>query len=165
MKAASVSEIKKELGHIAPTKLIDIILKLSRFKKENKELITYLLFESDSESHYVSSVKSYIIGEFETINTTNYYYIKKSVRKILKQTKTFIRYSNVKETEVELLLFFCENLISLTPNIFNNKTLSNLFDRQINLIKNKIKMLHEDLQFDFNLQKESLLEQVPSNNF
>ena len=96
MKAASVSEIKKELRQVAPVQLAEIILRLARFKKENKELLTYLLFESDSEEHYVKSVSSYMDTEFELINTSNYYYIKKSIRKILRQTKTFIRYSNVK---------------------------------------------------------------------
>ena len=38
---------------------------------------------------------------FEGINTDSYYYIRKSVRKILSQIKKFIRYSKKKETEVE----------------------------------------------------------------
>lgn len=162
MKAATVSDIKKELRQVAPMQLAEIILRLARFKKENKELLTYLLFESDSEEHYVKSVSTYMNTEFELINTSNYYYIKKSIRKILRQTKTFIRYSNVKETEVELLLHFCECMIAFKPSIFKNRTLNNIFDRQIILIEKKIKTLHEDLQYEYNLQKEDLLNSILS---
>lgn len=162
MKAATVSEIKKELRQVAPIQLAEIILRLARFKKENKELLTYLLFESDSEEHYVKSVRTYINTEFKLINTSNYYYIKKSIRKILRQTKTFIRYSNVKETEVELLLHFCECMIAFEPSIFKNRTLNNIFDRQIILVEKKIKTLHEDLQYEYNIQKEDLLNSILS---
>ena len=162
MKAATISEIKKELRLVAPFELAEIILRLAKFKKENKELLTYLLFQADSEEHYVKSVISFINLEFDTIETSNYYYIKKRVRKILKQTKTFIRYSNVKETEVELLLHFCECMMDFKPSIFKNRMLSNLFDRQILLIEKKISVLHEDLQYEYHIQRENLLKNMPS---
>jgi len=61
-----------------------------------------------------------------------------------------------KSTEVELLLYFCERLNELKPSIHRNVTLSNLYERQILSIKKKISILHEDLQYDYNLQLEAL---------
>jgi hypothetical protein len=57
MKAVTVKKIKDELTHKNTTELIELCLRLSKFKKENKELLTYLLFESDAEEGYIESVK------------------------------------------------------------------------------------------------------------
>ena len=80
MKAATVSQLKKELQYRDTEELLALCLRLARFKLENKELLTYLLFESDNEEGYIGTVKSVIDEQFEAVNTTNYYYIKKSVR-------------------------------------------------------------------------------------
>ena len=50
MKAATVSQLKKELQHRNPDELLQLCLRLARFKLENKELLTYLLFEADNEA-------------------------------------------------------------------------------------------------------------------
>ena len=111
MKAVTVKELKTELIDRSHSELMELCLRLSRFKKENKELLTYLLFESSNEHGYINSVKIEIDAQFEMINTKTYYFIKKSVRKILRIIKKYIRYSKNKETEIELLLYFCKKLI------------------------------------------------------
>ena len=156
MKAVSVVAIKKELKHLSASELTELCLRLSRFKKENKELLTYLLFESHDESGYIESVKGYMDDEFELINTNSYFYIRKSVRKILRNVKKFIRYSQKKETEVELLLYFCEKLKAFKPTMNRSAQLVNMYNRQILLAKKTIDKLHEDLQYDFNLMLEDL---------
>ena len=155
MTAASVVEIKKELKHRDPEELLQLCLRLARFKKENKELLTYLLFESDSESGYIETVKAEIDAQFSTINTASYFYIKKSIRKILRTIKKYIRYSGNKETEVALLLYFCETLRDFTPSIKRNTTLMNLYERQLVFIAKKVDVLHEDLQYDYGVLLDS----------
>jgi len=49
MKTATVTQLKKELKHHSQAELIALCLRLSKFKKENKELLTYLLFETDED--------------------------------------------------------------------------------------------------------------------
>ena len=156
MTAASVVQIKKELKHRDPEELLQLCLRLARFKKENKELLTYLLFESDSESGYIETVKAEIDAQFSTINTASYFYIKKSVRKILRTIKKYIRYSGNKETEVALLLYFCETLRDFSPSIKRNTTLMNLYQRQLVFIAKKIDVLHEDLQYDYGVLLDEL---------
>ncbi|MGM5470213.1 hypothetical protein ACS386_08045 [Flavobacteriaceae bacterium LMO-SS05] len=156
MKAVSVTQIKKELEHLSPDELTELCLRLSKFKKENKELLTYLLFESHDETGYIETVKAEVDTQFETINTNSYFYIKKSVRKILRLIKKFARYSLKKETEVELLLHFCHRLKTFEPSIDNNVTLTNIFERQLLLIKKIVGTLHEDLQYDYHLKIEEL---------
>jgi hypothetical protein len=156
MKAASVSNIKKELKHRSPEELLEICLRLSKFKKENKELLTYLLYEIDNEAAYIESIKAEIDQQFSEINKSSYYFIKKSVRKILRNIKKHSRYSTKKETEVELLIYFCTVLKDMTPSIKRDQTLYNIYLRQIEVIKKIISTLHEDLQYDYNLELEEL---------
>jgi hypothetical protein len=156
MKTASVNEIKKELQHLSQTELIEVCLVLSKFKKENKELLTYLLFEASNETKYIEGVKEEISNEFKTINCSSYFYMKKSVRKILRITKKYIRYSKNKETEIDLLIHFCKELRFLKPTIKNNVSLQNIFDRQLLFIKKNLTKLHEDLQYDYNLMLNEL---------
>lgn len=156
MKAVSVVAIKKELQHCSSKELIELCLRLSKFKKENKELLTYLLFEAHDEHGYIETVKQELDAQFETINTNSYHYIKKSIRKILRNLKKYARYSLKKETEVELLLYFCTKLNDFEPSIFDNVSLTNIYNRQIVAIKKNVSSLHEDLQYDYNLELETL---------
>ncbi|WNH10442.1 hypothetical protein [Thalassobellus suaedae] len=154
MKAVSVVTIKKELQHLSSNELMELCLRLSRFKKENKELLTYLLFESADEDGYIQTVKAYMDEEFELINRDSYFYIRKSVRKILRNVKKYIRYSLKKETEVELLLYFCQKLKYFEPSIKRSTQLQNMYHRQLVLSKKIIASLHEDLQYDYNVMLE-----------
>ena len=100
MKAATVVQLRRELETLDPEHLKSLCLRLARFKLENKELLTYLLFESENESYYIEGIKETADLLFEEINTKSYFYIKKSVRKILRMLKKHARYSNKKETEI-----------------------------------------------------------------
>lgn len=159
MKAATLSEIKKELKHKTEEELLTYCLSLSRFKKENKELLTYLLFEASDEEGYIQSVKNEIDLQFSEINNQNYYWMKKTIRKVLRMTRKYIRYSKKKSTEVELLIYFCHKMLSLTPSILENTTLSNLYERLVISIRKTIDKLEEDLQHDYNLQLEEMLNE------
>lgn len=156
MKAVSITTIKKELQHSSTDDLVELCLRLSKFKKENKELLTYLLFEAHDETSYISSVKSELDTLFDTINIDSYHFIKKSIRKILRTLKKYARYSLKKETEVELLLHFCQRLKDFEPSIQNNVTLMNIYNLQIVNIKKLVSTLHPDLQYDYHLVLDEL---------
>jgi hypothetical protein len=156
MKAASVKELKDELHNCSQHELLELCLRLSKFKKENKELLTYLLFESFDEDVYIEKVKTDIDTQFELINRKTYYFIKKSVRKILRELKKYIRYSQKKETEIDLLIYFCLKLKKFSPSISKNVTLQNLYLRQISMIEKAVSTLHEDLQSDYEQELKAL---------
>lgn len=157
MKTATVREIKTELSFKNEKELTEIILRLSKFKKENKELLTYLLYEASNEMAYIQAVEALIMGGFSDINTTSYYYIKKSIRKILRETKKYIRYSGQKSTEVELLIIFLEQMIEMEPSFRKSMQMKRLYETQLNIIHKSIDKLHEDIQFDFE-ERVSFLE-------
>lgn len=142
--------------NLSPKELRDLCLRLSRFKKENKELLTYLLFESSDEASYVESVKKEIDLQFELVNKKSYYFIKKGLRRILLNTRKFIRYSHNKKTEIDLLIYYCSKLKKFTPSVQRNKALRNLYLKQIAIIREKLGLLHEDLQYDYAVVMETL---------
>lgn len=158
MKAISIKELKEELTNCTPKELRDLCLRLAKFKKENKELITYLLFESSDEELYIQNIKREIDEQFLLINRKSHYLIKKSFRKILRTIRKYARYSQKKETEVELLIYFCKTLRKFTPSIKQNSGLENFYHKQIEAINKKIIFLHEDLQFDYGTELKTLID-------
>ena len=156
METASIKTLKDELKHQSSAELLELCLKLIRFKKENKELLTYLLFEAHDEARYIESIKNEMDTLFEGINTKSYFFIRKSVRKILTNTKKYIRFSKKKETEVVLLIYFCKKLKSMKPLIKRSPRLQNILTTQVKLIEKLLLKLHEDLQYDFRLDLDEL---------
>jgi hypothetical protein len=156
MKAASLSEIKKELKSIPQEVLIEMALRVAKYKKENKELLSYLLFESHNESSYIDSVKTEVESMYAEINDTNVYFVKKSVRKILRFVTKSIKYSGQKTTEVELMIHFCKCLRVYDLVLTRNLVLLNIYERQLVKIQKAISTLHEDLQFDYQREFEEL---------
>jgi membrane-anchored protein YejM (alkaline phosphatase superfamily) len=124
-------------------------MRLVKYKKENKELLSYLLFDANNELEYIRSIKDEIDVQFNEINRSQLYYAKKSIRKILKITTKYIRYSGNKQTEVELLIYFCTKLKHSGVPIKSSNSLSNLYLNQVRKIHTSIGALHEDLQHDY----------------
>lgn len=157
MKSASISEIKQELTNTPPKELLELCLRVIKYKKENKELINYLLFEANDLPAYIQNIKKEIDEQFLQINFSNLYFVKKTLRKILKTTSKYIKYTASKEAEVELLIYFCEKIKLSGVRINNSTALANLYNNQIKKIKAVVETLHEDLQHDHNKVIEQLL--------
>jgi len=156
METASVAQIKKELKSLSKEELLEHCLRVAKYKKENKELLSYLLFEAHDEQQYIEDVKEEIALDFSRILDINTYYIKKSVRKILRNVNKKAKYSGIKTTEVELLVFFCEEMKERGFNSMKHMVLLNIYDRQLEKIRKLISGLHEDLQYDYHSMLESL---------
>jgi len=158
MKPVTVSNLKKELEQYSEQELIEICLKLAKFKVENKELLSYLLIDSNDEAEYVRAIKEEIDLEFSKVNQDSLYYVKKSTRKILRSIKKYIRYSKNKETEATILLHFCANWKQLKPSHRRSQQMINMYEQQLSMAKKAVSSLHEDLQYDFNQDLEQLDE-------
>lgn len=156
MKAVPITRIKKELQHLTQEELVEIVLRVGKYKVENKEFLTYLLFEASDEDGYIDVVKEYINEQFDLVDQQHYYYIKKSVRKILRTIKKYVKFSKKPETEAALLIHFCRRLKNMDPSYLNNTVLTNMFDRQLALAEKTIAKMHEDLQYDYKLEIEEL---------
>ncbi len=149
MKASTINELKQELLKTPSSKLVELCLRLARFKKENKELLTYLLFEAHDTAAYTESVKHEIALMFEEVNQSNVYFVKKTLRKILRSVNKYSRYSGLPVVEIELLIYFCQRMRELNVSISNNQILLNIYQNQVKKINKAVASLHEDLQYDY----------------
>ncbi|MBW6536388.1 MAG: hypothetical protein K0B11_15365 [Mariniphaga sp.] len=149
METASLSIIKKELKTLPPDVLQELVVRLAKYKKENKELLSYLLFENQNEQAFIESVKEEMDEQFTHLNRTSLYLAKKTLRKVLRTTNKYVRFSGSKQTEIELCLYFCEKMRKMGIRLNSNRVLLNMYNRQILRIRNVYSKLHEDLQFDY----------------
>ena len=156
METASISVIKKELKNLPPEELQAIIARLAKYKKENKELLSYLLFEALDEQEFVEGVKNEIDEQFLNLNRTSFYLAKKTLRKVLKTTNKYIRFSGSKETEIQLLIHFCKKLKTSGLNYKASRVVFNMYINQIKRINKVLSMMHEDLQYDYKDEVENL---------
>ena len=156
MKSASISEIKDELKHLPAPKLAELCVQLARYKKDNKEFLAYLLFEEHDIQAYMKNVKEEMDTSFSEINTSNLYYAKKSLRKILRSTNKYIRYTGNKSAEADLLLHYLTNFKGLKIPFQKSVALANLYAAQLKKIGIALSSLHEDLQYDYKRELERL---------
>ncbi len=158
MKSASVAELKKELKSLSHPQLLEMCMRLAKYKKDNKELLTYLIFEADDEAAYISAIKAEMDDLFEEINYSNAYLAKKGLRKILRNLTKYNRYSGITETEIEVLLYFCSKIKKSKINTFmrSNQVLANLYQQQLKKINKAVSKLHEDLQYDYTKEIDAL---------
>ena len=156
MKAATVQEIKQELISLPQTKVTELCLRLARFKKENKELLTYLLFEADDTALYIKHVNEEVDALFEDINKSNVYFVKKTLRKIARTAAKYIRYSGSETVEAEVLIHLCTRIKELGTAVNSNTIISNIYKAQLKKIDKAIAAMHEDLQYDYVKQVRKL---------
>jgi hypothetical protein len=149
MKASSLNEIKRELQTLDAETLTDICLRLAKYRKENKELLTYLLFEAHHEQSYIDSVKEVVNEYFTELPRGNTYFVKKSLRKILRYLNRQIKYSAIKQTELELRVHFCSKVKEARVPMPGGTVLYNLYQQQLKKIKGIFDKLPEDLQSDY----------------
>lgn len=155
MKTASLSELKKELQTLSPAQLVELGTRLAKYKKENKELLTYLMFEAHDEETFISGVKAEVEQQFLEMNR-NVYYAKKTIRKILRMVNKYIKYSGKPQTGVELLIHFCYQLKTSGVSLNKSTTLMNLYESQLKKISKLLSGMHEDLQYDYQRELRKL---------
>jgi hypothetical protein len=148
MIASSINEIKKELNTLDSDTLHALCMRLAKYKKENKELVTYLLFEAQNEQSYIESIKEEITELFKTL-PSNTYHIKKSLRKILRIANKQIKYSGIKQTELEVRIFFCTKMKDAHVPRQQGSVLFNLYQQQLKKVNTVLGKLPEDIQEDY----------------
>jgi len=156
MKAATLNEIKQELTNLPSTRVLELCLRLGRFKKENKELLTYLLFEAHNIPEFIENIKIEIETQFDSINTSSVYFVKKSLRKILRLINKYSRYSGLANVEIELLVYFCTKINELKSSFKTNPVIFNIYQFQLKKINKVLITMHEDLQYDYQKQLDEL---------
>lgn len=132
-----------------PVELTQLMLRLLKYKKDNKELVSYVLYNAQDEETYIEQIKSEIDEMIDAVKNENSYRLTKQIRKILRTIQKPIKYSGLPNTHVELLVYFCEKIKRFVLHYKHSTVLRNIYLRQLEIIeKTKLKM-HEDLQYDY----------------
>ena len=156
MIIASVNEIKKELNTLETEVLVGLCMRLVKYKKENKELLNYLLFEAHNEQAYIASVKEMIDELFNDVPAPNLYLTKKVLRKILRFVNKQIKYSSIVQTELELRIYFCTKTIEAKIPLTQGTVIFNLYQQQLKKINTCLTKLPEDLFADYQREVERI---------
>ncbi len=149
MKTASIKEIKTELEHLSPKDLLGVSLRLAKFKKENKELLTYLLFEASDEQQYIKNIQELLHVLFTEVNVKNLYFTRKNLRKIVRTANRYLKYTDETTTAIEILMYVCKEIRDLDIDITKSTVINNLYASLVKKINKLISELHEDLQYDY----------------
>jgi len=149
MQSTSLAYLKKEIQAMPKAELIEVCNKLIKYKKENKELLHYVLFESTNEANYVEQLKNEVTKMFLDVNTQTVYFAKKTIRKILRFIAKYCKFSETPTTHIDVLMHFCKEMNQLSLHWKDHKVMVNLYHSQHKKIEKLIATLHEDLQYDY----------------
>lgn len=152
MKAASLVEIKKTLARMEPGELLEACLRLARFKKENKELLTYLLYLSSDEQGFADYLCDEIDEQFALTPNAH----KKTIRKLIRWMEKCLRFTQVKETAAQVRIHFCKALDASETPYLRTKVTTNMFAGQIKKAKALVAKFHEDIRYEYEHELESL---------
>ena len=150
MKLEALNDIKKQLLQLSHEDCVSLLLRLSKHKKENKELLTYLLQYRSQESDFIEAVQHEIQDAFSALQSDRGAYVfTKQIRKILRLINKYIKFSQQPMTEIELLIGFCQLLKPLVSEPKPITALLLIYDRQILRINKALNKLHEDIAYDY----------------
>ncbi|MFG0262639.1 MAG: hypothetical protein ACF788_09640 [Novipirellula sp. JB048] len=152
MKAATISQLKKALAELDHQELLEACLRLARFKVDNKELLTYLLMQSEDERGYADQVCAALDAQLP--NATRIH--KKTLRKIVRWMDKRLRYSGDKETELQVRIHFCRRFVDRQIRFGSCRVSANMYTTQLKKIDKAIEKVHPDLQFDFRQEMDGL---------
>lgn len=160
MDTASIKQLKDTLSTLGREELTGLLLRMVKFKKENKELLTFLLYEAGDLDAYVYEISQEIKDEFENYRLKTAYYKRKGCRRILRILKKYIKYAADKEVEVRLLLAYV-SMVAESKTFITDRVIQKIAFRQLLLAEKSIVKLHEDLQYEYKLELEELTRRIP----
>jgi hypothetical protein len=141
MKAASITEIKKTLVRLDHGELFEACLRLARFKLNNKELLTYLLFMQHDEALFVRHLRDHIDQQFRETPKAH----KKTVRKLIRWMNKCARFSKDKESEIQMRIHFCHALRNSKTPFRSTKVMLNMYTGQLKKIAALIEKFDPDI--------------------
>ena len=157
--AYGLQDIKKEITHLSAQQMAELCLRLARHKKENKELLAYLLFDAQDNAAFIEKVKAEIGFMFSQLPIQSYA-AAKYLRKVLRLIGKYVKFMADKQAEIALLINFCENYLQYADKRTGYKPLKQILTKQIEKINAAIKKLHPDVQADHTGEFDLLLNEA-----
>lgn len=135
---------------MAPTEVVvAMCIRLAKYKRENKELLSYLLFDSDNDELYAEQVKAELDVSFRDLDKRYSVQNKKKLAKTIRLMDKHVKFVGSKRFEAQMRIYFCCQIKNLTPSFRQHSVVQGIYSRQIDKINKAVAALHEDLQYDF----------------
>jgi hypothetical protein len=143
-----LSDLKKELLELSKPELIQLCLRVAKLKRENKELLAYLIFDSEDPIFYAQKLKPEIKEVFEQ-PFQHAYYLTKSIRKAMRLITKYYRFTSNKQGETELLIYLVEEFYLSWRNEYRYQALGKVIYRCLEKAQSNLKKIDEDFRADF----------------
>lgn len=156
MKPADSKDIKAALTKLESATLREIILRLARLKKENKELLTYILFDAADKEGYVAEINHYVTQQMGEVNVKSAHFARKSLRRILKTAWRLVKYSGDAECVIQVNLHLLEEMNKSKIPFGKSTALENIRSQVKAAIEKNLKLVHADLAHDFKRQLQKM---------
>jgi hypothetical protein len=143
-----LSDLKKELLELSKPELIQLCLRVAKLKRENKELLAYLIFDSEDPLFYAQKLKPEIKEVFEQ-PFQHAYYLTKSIRKAKRLITKYYRFTSNKQGETELLIYLVEEFYLSWRNEYRYQALGKVIFRCLEKAQSNLKKIDEDFRADF----------------
>jgi hypothetical protein len=143
-----LSDLKKELADLSKPELIKLCLRVAKLKRENKELLSYLIFDSEDPLFYAQKLKPEIKEVFEQ-PFQHAYYLTKSIRKVMRIITKYYRFTSNKQGETELLIYLVEEFYQSWRYEYRYQALGKVIFRCLEKAQSNLKKIDEDFRADF----------------
>ena len=149
MDKCSIASIRKELKNLEREELVLVCLRLARYKKDNKELVSFLVFQRNEEE-FILEVKTEIHFEFTGLKLLSAFQQKKILQKSIRKINKYSKFCLSKTFDLVMFMFICQSLRDSGISLYSH-TFAGTIYKKILLKASKIhSTLHEEIQGDFN---------------
>ena len=154
-----LSDLKKELLELNKPELIQLCLRVAKLKRENKELLAYLIFDADDPLFYAQKLKPEIKEVFEQ-PFQHAYYLTKSIRKVMRLITKYYRFTSNKQGETDLLIYLVEEFHQSWRYEYRYQALGKVIFRCLEKAQTNLKKIDEDFRADFEQPLAELLQKT-----
>ncbi len=161
MKSSSLPQLRKIWKDLSAGETYQLLDRLGRFSRDNKELLHYLLVYGKDEDAYISAICRELDEGFEGLNRQNLTWTRKGLRRLVRMFNRYVRYSGKTETEIVLRTEFCNRMLRHGIPLDESAVVGNIFYRETERITKALSKLHPDQQLDYEGWVQTLHQREP----
>lgn len=159
MEIPGLPEMKKELQTRGKPELLEICNSIARLKKENKEFLAYLLYDSDDPMGYADKFREAMDEQFEMLEGSEYR-MAKSLRKISNLIVKYAKFTKYKQGEAELIIHFLNHYRKAVNAKTKSAWLQGIAFQKLKALLEIIYSLPDDLQYDYSRMYNEQVEDI-----
>lgn len=154
MEIAGLADIRKELIHQSPDELVELVLRLARFRQDNKALAGYWLFDRQNPTEFLRQVHQALDHGFDELNFSTGYWVKKGLRKWQRQVNLYGRICGEAWMQADMQSYYVWVCLRAQKRLSDPNYLAPLLASAEKKRVTLVKKLDDDVQHDIQRQFE-----------